>query len=353
MSASDDIVLTGTGVVTALGFGVKANHAALAAGTSAVAGSADGRLARAARIEPPYFRTEAPDELDSQIKFLNASGELAVCAAREALDAAGGIASFADVPSGRRSLYLAQVDCADWDCREIQAGVTAGLAAGTNAEGAPDPVRLNKSANRKTKPFFLLEGLKNNAFSFIATWFETRGPNTAVGGYDLSGLHALERAVQALSTGRTDMALVVGAAFTTDPVVRREVLLLDLAARVPGDGAGAIVLERRADAERRGATILATWLGAAARSGFTDVDEATRSALEAAAQGLEIDTVIAPEAQADELGGTSLEPRVGYLSAASEPARIALALGRIDGVVAIVSVGLAGQVGALVLKTNR
>ena len=111
MSGSDDIVLTGTGVVTALGFGVAANHAALEAGDSGVADSPDGRLSRAARIEPPYLRTEVPDELKSQIKFLNESGELAVCAAQEALDAAGGSASFADVPSSRRSLYLAQVDC--------------------------------------------------------------------------------------------------------------------------------------------------------------------------------------------------------------------------------------------------
>lgn len=309
MSDRVDIVVTGTGAITALGFGVEVNVAALARDGTGIH-AADGVFAACAPVEPPYLRCDVPAELESQIKFLNPSSQMGATAAVEAVASAGG---FGDAPAQRRSLYLAQVDCADWDCREMQAGVAAAM----DAPGEPlDAVRVNKSASRRTKPFLLLEGLKNNAFSFLATWFETRGPNTALGGFELAGLHAIDRAISVLRSRVTDVALVVGAAFTTEPLVRREAHDLGLDGLVPGDGAGALMLERRTDAERRGAPI--------------------QGAIEVA--------------QAGDLPRFDAFAGIGSTSAAQEPLLVALGLATAPaGRFAVVSEGLGGQTGSLVL----
>ena len=84
MSDRVDIVVTGTGAITALGFGVEVNVAALARDGTGIH-AADGVFAACAPVEPPYLRCDVPAELESQIKFLNPSSQMGATAAVEAV----------------------------------------------------------------------------------------------------------------------------------------------------------------------------------------------------------------------------------------------------------------------------
>jgi 3-oxoacyl-(acyl-carrier-protein) synthase len=226
-----------------------------------------------------------PRDLEAQVKFLNDAGEMAVEASHEAWQAADW--STHDVAPERKGLWLAQTDGTDWDCGMVRAGVDAATEGFTKPLEPGEP--LNRPVARSTKPFFLLESLKNNAFSFLANLYTLRGSNSSVSGYSGPSLGVLDLAARAVRRGDQDHALVVGAASTTCPVGRVDLARLGvvrdgdddgyraLDARgqglAPGDGAGALALERHADAIARDVEPHAWILGQAGASG-EPIDEA-------------------------------------------------------------------------------
>ena len=126
---------------------------------------------------------------------------------------------------GRQGLWLAQMDAFDWSCVEMRpafALATEGFAKPLEAEA------LNRAAARYVKPFFLLESLKNNAFSFLANLFDLRGPNTSVSGYAGPSVVLLDLAARALLRDDLDRALVVGAGRAASAVARNDEALLGL-----------------------------------------------------------------------------------------------------------------------------
>ncbi len=272
----DTPCLTGLGLVTGLGFGVEAHRAPLAAGRSAIhavdAGAAATSLA--ACVEEPYLRAEVPAHLETQLKFLNGSGLLAVEASCEACRAAGWRAD--DPDPERRGLWLSQMDAWDWSCIELREAYDEATDAFTKPLAAD---ALNASCSRRVKPFFILESLKNNAFSFLANLFDLQGANTATAGFDTSTLGLLDMAGRALLRGDLDRALVTGAGRIAAGVARHDLVLHGLArpsdepgyrpldaggvGLVPGDGAAAVTLESRG----RCASPLAALLGFGAATG--------------------------------------------------------------------------------------
>lgn len=370
--------ITGSGVVTALGFSVLSNFEPLTENVSAIREMDDGAtapmLTQAAVVSAPRLRTKVPEDMESQLKFLNPSGQLALNAVKEAVDTASAAGLDLDaIEPGRKSLYLAQVDSADWDCHDFQAGFVAGEATGTAPE---DMAKLNKQATRRTKPFFLLESLKNNVYSFVASWLGMMGPNTAVAGLSHSGFPAVDLALRSIKQGRIDVAMVLGAAVITDPVSRLEFGARDAERdgdepTIPGDGAGALMLESEANVVARGGSVLARITGWAAAMGEPDggspsaetlghaVDEAIRQS------GREkIEVVIVPR-----LAGTAhrallgrpvfeggqaiaMRPLTGHLATAMEPVEIAMtaALLQPGHAALITSAGFYGQAGALVIE---
>ena len=62
----------------------------------------------------------------------------------------------------------------------------------------------------KVNPFFLLESISNNLFSFLSAALEFMGPNTSLASFSPSGAEALELACRRISAGQADVALAVG-----------------------------------------------------------------------------------------------------------------------------------------------
>lgn len=369
-----DAAVTGTGCVTALGRTLAESHAAVAAGQAGVRAlddtAADSGMDRAAVIDAPFLRIEVPDEMEPQIKFLNGAGELAVEACTEAVQQA----ALLDAPyeDTMRGLYLSQMDSYDWSCPEFH---NAGAALPEGDEPW-DQQLVNKTASRKVKPFFMLESLKNNAFSFLATWYGLRGANTSVAGFSGPTWTCFDMAARSLARGSLDAAIVLGAARPTSGVARAE---MDAqAVRAPaGDGAGALVLERHGEAAARGAGVHAVILGLGAATVAPEEGDwapPTEALVAAAAQALEeagmepgeLAAVVAPalgerglaEALADlpAAAGAPLrafKAQIGHCGLAAEPVEACLAIAAMDeedaGPILVLTAGLLGQAGALVL----
>jgi len=318
----DDAVLVGAGCVSAFGYGAAAAFDALDRGHSAVRPADETEAGpdgpAVARAEAPLLRMDVPREMETQIKFLSGSGELAVEATAEAVRAAGDHAIAA--PPERRGLYLSQMDSEDWLCREFDTAVRAAT------EGFTIPLEqaaLNRACGRFVKPFFMLESLKNNAFSFLATMFELRGANTSVAGFAGPTHLALDMAVRSLARGSLDIAFVVAAARPTSTAALTEMAARGI--RQPaGDGAAALILRRRADAA--GAQVSVLGLGCTTRrvdpeGGLPSTPalaDAAREALAAAEVGPgELRAIVAPG-----LGEADLEQALEALPAAAGVAQV-------------------------------
>ena len=276
-SGGDDTrVVTGLWLVTALGFGVDASYAALCAGGCGIGptddSAPDSGTSLAATVQEPLLRTDVPEALEAQIKFLNGAGLLAVNAASEAWRHAGWEAD--DVAPEAKGLWLAQVDSWDWSCIELR---PAFVDATEDFQRPVEAEALNRSSARLVKPFFLLESIKNNAFSFLANLFDLQGTNTSVGGFEAATLDLLDLAARALARKDLDRALVVGTGRVTQGVARHDYVAQGLAlptddpgyrpfdvagvGLVPGEAAATAALERRVDARAGGRAPLAALLG--------------------------------------------------------------------------------------------
>jgi 3-oxoacyl-[acyl-carrier-protein] synthase II len=275
-------VVTGSGLVTALGFGVAESFGELVAGRSGIRpledASPESGCSLAALVPPPYFRVEPPDELRTQVKFLNGAGELAAQAGFEAYGGSGWAGS--EVPAEECGLWLSQMDAWDWSCpcfRDAIREATEDFAGPLVAEA------LNRSSTRRVKPFFLLDSLKNNAFSFLARWWSLTGANSSVSGFAGGTLALFDCAARAVVRGDQVRALVVAAARAANGVARRDFVdhglsrpdaepaCRPLDARgtggVPGEAAAALALERLESARARGAEPLGAVVGYGAASG--------------------------------------------------------------------------------------
>ena len=132
-------------------------------------------------------------------------------------------------------------------------------------------------------PLWLLKHLPNMTASHVAIAHDARGPNNTLVLGDVSGLLAVAEAASVIRRGWADVMLAGGTGSRLHPAAlaaRGDALLshrrddCTRASRpfdvgrdglVNGEGAGLVVLESRAHAERRGARIRATLLAAASR----------------------------------------------------------------------------------------
>ena len=266
------VAITGMGLVTALGRGVDANWAAVEAGRTALAPAADPDLPAwlqcFARIEGVALPEDLPTKLLSQSKFLNRGGVLAVLAA---LEAAGQAALPEAIPPGERCIYVATGD-------HTQVGYEFLYPATKEASGGrwqeADAEKLNKATIEKVTPFFLLEALNNNPFSFLTALFNFMGPGTSLASLSPCGAQALEMCARNVRHGRAKMALAVGSGSWLNGVTLFELSHLGLLSKarrgpasfrpldrrrdgfLPGEGAAALVLEPLEQARERGAAVL-------------------------------------------------------------------------------------------------
>lgn len=353
MDSGSEVVITGWDVVCPLGVGKAAFGAALAAGASGVR-----QLPwLAASPFPVHIGGEVPDfdgkkfvqprkAIKVMCREIQMGYAACVLAATDARIAAGTVAPdrlgviFASemlypeveelVESYRACLPDGQFEYADWGRK--------GLA--------------------KLYPLWLLKYLPNMVGCHIGIWLDARGPNNSIVNNEISSIGAVQEASDVIRRGMADVMFVggIGSRLHMTPLIFRDPTPLsrrnadpaaasrpfdvDRDGLVNGEGAAALVLERRAHAEARGATIYATVLGSS--SGY-DHRWATESAsiyrrvirqtlahseLAAAdvghvnAHGLSTRSADIAEAQAirDELGDvpvTALKSYFGHLGAGS------------------------------------
>ncbi len=268
------VVITGAGVVSPLGRDLDENLRAIRAGRSGIKRLDDGdglpeRLRYAGRVAATPEPGELDRKLRSQMKFLNRGSVLGFHSAREAVGASG--IDIGEVPEGRRGLYIASGDFTK--VNHLFLWPATKDATGGRWEEV-DYERLNKSAQMKVNPFFLLESITNNLFSFLSSYYALMGPGTSLAHQSPCGSGAVELAARAIAQGRADVALAVGTASWVDPVVMYELAGLGVLSGcsegaasyrpldsscdglIPAEGGATLVLESEEHAARRGAKIL-------------------------------------------------------------------------------------------------
>ncbi len=274
MSFEGRVVVTGMGLVTPLADGVEANWKALLSGRTGI--ERHERPDQAEYLQ--YFgRVNGFDRLDGippnmagQVRFLNRGSVLGFEAARQAVDSAG--IELSTIPRERRSLIIASGDLTKVGYEFMSPALKDMIKHG---EHKMDCRVLNKSTMNKVNPFFLLESISNNLFSFLSAVFQFMGPNTSLASLSPCGAHALELACRKIKSGEADVALAVGCGSWTVEIPMYEMEGLGILSKcrhgqasfrpldrardgfIPGEGGAALLIEDAERAKARGARILA------------------------------------------------------------------------------------------------
>jgi 3-oxoacyl-[acyl-carrier-protein] synthase II len=277
------VVITGFGVVSAVGVGAPRFFQALAGGECAIARDGGGLLA--ARVGEFGARAQIPA---ASLRRMPRPAQMLLVAAKEALAGAS--------PSA--------------DATRI--GVVVGTGLGTLDETISFMQGYLESGPEGASPLLFPSSVMNAAAGHLALELKLRGLNTTINHRDLSPLGALLMACDQLELGRAD-AVLCGAVDELNPPAlagyRALACLAEDAMRpydqrpsgiAVGEGAAALLLEREADARARGAPILARLAGrgeageARARVGWGHgvAWPAAVSAVERAAGGGEVDLVL-------------------------------------------------------------
>ena len=269
-----EVVVTGMGVITPLGNSVTENWEGLKSLKTGIA-RYDSRglphfLQYFGKVRGPEIDKDIPHRLLGQMKFLNRGSVLGFTAARDALSLSG--LNPADIDPGRRALYIASGDTTNVGCDFMYPATKDGTHGRWQVI---DQERLNKSTLDKVNPFFLLESIYNNLFSFLSAYMEFMGPNTSLASHSPFGGNALELACRSIRQDRADVAMAVGCGnwITEIPLFELEGLGILSQCRdgvnsfrpfdrrrdgfIPGEGGAALLLEAYDYAVKRGAEILA------------------------------------------------------------------------------------------------
>ncbi len=262
--------ITALGVVSPLGVGEEAFFAALDAGTHAATVDAGG--VRAARIGDFGAKQQiAPGSL----RRLPRLSQMAIVAGKQAL-AAG---------------------APPYDSTRI--GVVLGTGLGTLDETISFMRGYLAGGPEAASPLLFPSSVMNAAAGQLALECKLRGVNSTVNHRDASALSALTMACDLLELGRAD-ALLVGAVEELSAPALAGYAKLGAGELVLGEGAGMLLVEREADAAKRGARVRAFVAGRGERGddrprvGWGHADrwpEAARAVREAAA-GRGIDAVL-------------------------------------------------------------
>ena len=257
------VVVTGTGMLTALGTDVATTWAGLIAGRSGIATIASFDPARiSSRIggEVPPFDPSAILDRKEQ-RRTDRFTQLALVAAREAMDEAGLPGRLDGELAERTGILIAT---------GLGGGITFGEQVEVSVEKGPDRV----------SPFFIPMAIPNMAAGQAAIFFGALGPNYAISSACASGGHAVGEAWEIIRRGDADMMLAGSAeAAISEPLVAAFAAMRALSTRnddpaaasrpfdrgrdgfVIGEGAAVLVLETLAHARGRGAQPLGEVVG--------------------------------------------------------------------------------------------
>jgi 3-oxoacyl-[acyl-carrier-protein] synthase II len=255
------VVVTGVGLVTALGTGTEESWKGLCEGRSGVStitrfdpAQFPVRIAAEVRNFDPlhWFEKKDVKKMDSFIHYAVAAADFAM--KQSGLEIGPGLADRAGVFIGSGIGGFTIIE------REHQALL----------EGGP----------RKISPFFIPSSIINLAAGQVSIRFGARGPNSAPCTACSSGAHAVGDAFRVISRGDADVMICGGSEAAITPMgVGGFAAMRALSTRneeparasrpfdkdrdgfVVGEGAGVIVLEELELARKRGATVIAELVG--------------------------------------------------------------------------------------------
>jgi len=273
-----EVVITGIGLVTPLGKGVHDNWEQILENQTGIARNPDNDLPipfqYLGRIGELDIPEDIPPKVYNQMKFLNRGSLLGFSAAYEAMSQSE--INITHIPAGRRALYIASGDFTKVGC-EFMYPATKDGSGGNWKEMNFE--KLNRATLNKVNPFFLLESINNNLFSFLSAVFEFMGPNTSLASLSPYGGQALDLACKSIEQNKSDVALAVGCGnwITEVPVYELDGLGLLSKCKagihsfkpfdkgrdgfIPGEGGAAILLEDAVSAKQRGAVVYGSPVG--------------------------------------------------------------------------------------------
>lgn len=269
------VVVTGIGLLTAIGDDAATTWDALLAGRSGIRPIAS--------YDPAPLHTRLGAEIDGFdplrfasrkfLRMLNRGDQLAVAGATLALQDAG-VDTGAEL-GHRAGLYLG-------GNKEISRldDLIENIARIRRDDGTPDLRALGEQGSSIMAPLFFVEGLQPAAVYHVSQKFGMRGPNSFYAGTADSGATAIGRAARAIRRGEADLAVAGGYDDATNwwPMSKMDAVGVlstdnergaaafrpfdrDRSGSILGEGAAILVLEERAAARARGARIYAELAG--------------------------------------------------------------------------------------------
>ena len=271
------MVITGIGVLSPIGMGREAFWAALCRGQSGVglieSFDASG-LPVSIAAEVRDFEPKRHVVNRKQLKVMCRDAQFGVAAAALAC-------RDADIRTGRIDPErFGVVLGADRICTSLDDSEPTYRAC--TVDGRFDFSRWGSVGMAASFPLNFLKVLPNMIASHVSIAVDARGPNNTIHQSEASGLLAVAEAASAIRRGAADVMLAGGASSQLnpfdcirhcvmgnishrqdDPAAAMRPFDADRDGQVWGEGAAAFILESRAHAEARGATILARLRGAA------------------------------------------------------------------------------------------
>lgn len=267
-----EVVITGVGLTAPLGSSVKENWNNVKAMKSGIVHVPAEGLPDFLQYAGRTDRHELPEEIsprqEGQMKFLNRGAVLGFCSAWEAISSS--IEKISDISPGRRALYIAAGDFTKIGSQFMYPAMRDSV---DDHWQNTDQQKLNISMLNKVNPFFLLESLNNNLFSFLSAFIEFMGPNTSLASLSPCGGNAMELAYRSIKQGNADIALAVGYGSWINEIIIYELEGLGILSKcksgagsykpfdrnrdgfITGEGGAAVLLEDADKAAARGARV--------------------------------------------------------------------------------------------------
>jgi 3-oxoacyl-[acyl-carrier-protein] synthase II len=270
--AARRVVITGTGLITALGTGTEKTWAGLLTGKSAVgpvtkfdASELSARIAG----EVKDFSPEAWGMDRRESRRMDVFTQYAVAASEMAMRESG-LPIGTDKPHG-------------YEAEKVAVIIGSGIG-GIGSLEEQHRRALEKGFDR-ISPFFILQMIINMAPGLVSIRYGAKGPNWSPVSACSTSAHAIGEAVKSIRHGETDAAIAGGAEASITPLsIGGFAVMKALSTRnddpshasrpfdkdrdgfVMGEGAGVVVLEELEHAKRRGANILSEVVGYGANS---------------------------------------------------------------------------------------
>jgi 3-oxoacyl-[acyl-carrier-protein] synthase II len=271
------VVVTGMGVVSALGLGVDETWSALRAGRTGIGPIASFDASRmSARVAAEVHSFSAADFVDNRkiLRLLSRGEAYAMAAAKMAFRAAGLMQKATD--PGRGGVYLG--------CGK-EGGPPERIFDGLRVAMDGDRVdidRFGSEGSKRIYALYLVEGLTNACLYYLTEAYHLQGTNTNIVGSGAAGAQAIGEAFRAIQRGDADYAIAGGFDAPINPanLVNLGALGIletggrcaqsfrpfarDRSGSILGEGAGIVILEELGHACARNAPIHAELTGYAA-----------------------------------------------------------------------------------------